>query len=111
MFSIIHYNTDSIIFTASLAVLPMAIGCIFGSYFSEKFGRKSTHSLSSLPLTTGWLLIYFAGSTKLILIGRFLTGFWSGTLATCTGVYVGETSEPKYRGFLLGGISFAISLG
>lgn len=89
----------------------MAIGAIFGVYFSEQFGRKSTHSLASFPLTVGWLLIYFATTTKLILIGRFLTGLCSGIISTCTGVYIGETSEPKYRGFLLGGISFAISLG
>lgn len=89
----------------------MAIGSIFGGYFSEKFGRRSTHSMSSLPLSAGWLLIYFAANTKLILIGRFLTGLCCGMLATCTGVYIGETSEPQYRGFLLGGISLAVSLG
>lgn len=94
-----------------MAVLPMALGSIIGGFFGEKFGRKSTHLNVCVPLMVGWLLIYFANGTKLILIGRFLTGLCCGVLATCTGIFIAETSDPKYRGFLLGGISFAISLG
>lgn len=96
---------------ASMAALPMALGSAFGGFFSAKLGRKRTHSLACLPTFLGWILIYLATETKMILIGRFITGFVTGMLATVTGVYIGETSDPAYRGFLLAGISFSVALG
>ncbi|XP_072382151.1 facilitated trehalose transporter Tret1-like isoform X1 [Diabrotica undecimpunctata] len=96
---------------ASVAALPMAVGSAFGGIFSAKLGRKMTHSISCLPTFLGWLTIFLANRMHMILIGRFITGFTTGMLATVTGVYIGETSDPKYRGFLLGAISFSIALG
>ncbi|KAJ8939309.1 hypothetical protein NQ314_011167, partial [Rhamnusium bicolor] len=96
---------------ASMAALPMATGCIFGGILTENLGRRSTHMLTCIPSIIGWLVISFAINTRMILTGRFITGFCVGMLAPATGVYIGETSEPRYRGFLLAGISFAVSLG
>lgn len=94
-----------------MAALPMAVGSLIGGVLNEKFGRKSTHMIVCLPMLAGWLFIYFATNTELILTGRFLTGLCTGILGSSTGVYIGETSEPQYRGFLLGAISLAISVG
>ncbi|XP_018576515.1 facilitated trehalose transporter Tret1-2 homolog isoform X2 [Anoplophora glabripennis] len=96
---------------ASMAALPMATGCILGGVLIEKIGRKHTHMLTCLPTLLGWLLIAFACNTRMILGGRFITGLCVGILGAATSVYIGETSKPKYRGFLLAGISFAVSLG
>ncbi|KAJ8956297.1 hypothetical protein NQ318_015033 [Aromia moschata] len=96
---------------ASMAALPMATGCILGGILTEKFGRKSAHVLTCLPTLIGWLIIAFATNTSMLLVGRFVTGICTGMLGPATGVYIGETSEPKYRGFLLAGISFSVSLG
>ncbi|XP_056639604.1 facilitated trehalose transporter Tret1-like isoform X1 [Diorhabda sublineata] len=96
---------------ASMAALPMALGSAFGGFFSAKLGRKRTHTLACLPTFLSWILIYLATDTKMILTGRFISGFVTGMLASVTGVYIGETSDPANRGFLLAGISFSVSLG
>lgn len=88
--------------TASLAVIPMAVGTLIGGVLIQKYGRKSTHIITSVPFFVGWLLIHFAMNLEMLLTGRFLTGLSSGILGPATGVYIGETSDPKYRGVLLG---------
>ncbi|KAJ8916503.1 hypothetical protein NQ315_000145 [Exocentrus adspersus] len=109
--STISVDDEQASWIASMAALPMAAGCILGGYLIEKIGRKHTHMLTCLPMLLGWLLIGFASNTQMILGGRFVTGLCVGILGAATSVYIGETSEPKYRGFLLAAISFAVSLG
>lgn len=94
-----------------MAALPMAIGCLLGGFFMEKFGRKTAHLLTCIPCIAGWTIIYFSHNLELLLIGRFLTGLCVGLLGPSSSVYIGETSDPKYRGFLLAGISLAIAVG
>ncbi|XP_057656176.1 facilitated trehalose transporter Tret1-like [Diorhabda carinulata] len=96
---------------ASLAALPMALGCVIGGILLNKLGRKVTHSVSCIPIFLGWFFIYMANHVTIIFLGRFVTGLFNGILATATGVYIGETSDPKYRGFLLAGISFSVAFG
>lgn len=96
---------------ASMAALPMALGCVIGGILLNKLGRKITHAVTCIPIFLGWLLIYLANHVTIILIGRFITGLFAGILAPVTGVYIGETSDPTYRGFLLAGISFSVAFG
>lgn len=77
----------------------------------EKFGRRLAHLILSLPFIIGWLLISIADSLTFLLIGRFITGFCVGLIGPVSSVYIGETCDPRYRGILLGGISFAVSMG
>lgn len=87
---------------ASLAVIPMAFGTLIGGVLMEKYGRKNTHIITCTPYFGGWLLMYFAVNLEMLLIGRFLTGLSSGMITPATGVYIGEITEPKLRGVLLG---------
>lgn len=96
---------------AAMGALPMPLGCILGGYLMEVIGRKTIHMAACLPCIFGWLAICFAYNLELILFGRFLTGLSVGLLGPPTGVYMSETSEPKFRGFLLAFISFAIAFG
>lgn len=80
----------------------MAGGTLFGGFLIQKYGRKMTHIITCFPYFVGWILMYFAVNLEMLLTGRFLTGLSAGVLAPATGVYIGETSEPKYRGVLLG---------
>lgn len=77
----------------------------------EQFGRKASHLLTCVPCIAGWIIIYLAYNLELLLVGRFLTGLCVGLLGPSSSVYIGETSHPKYRGFLLAAISLAIALG
>lgn len=94
-----------------MAALPMAIGCIIGGIIMEKYGRKMAHLILNIPFVVGWIFIAAATNLTWILVGRFLTGFCVGLLGPPASVYIGETSDPKYRGFLLAGVSLAIAIG
>lgn len=94
-----------------MAALPMALGTIFGGFLMQQFGRKMTHLIAAVPCLVGWLVIYFATSIEMLLLGRFLTGLVVGALGPPSSVYIGETSAPRYRGFLLAAISLAIAIG
>jgi facilitated trehalose transporter len=96
---------------ASIAALPMAFGCIFGGIAMEKYGRKMALFLVSLITIFGWVMLSIAPNIILILSGRFFTGLSVGMLGPPSSVYIGETSEPKYRGFLLAWISLSVSIG
>lgn len=94
-----------------MAALPMAIGCILSGILIEKFGRKTTQLITSIPLIIGWALIGYSWNIEMILIGRFITGLCVGLMGPACSVYISEMSAPKYRGFLLAGISLAIAAG
>lgn len=96
---------------ASMAALPMAVGCILGGIIMERYGRRAIHLVLNVNFIIGWLVIAFATDLPCILIGRFLTGLSVGLLGPPASVYIGETSGPRYRGFLLAGVSLAIAVG
>lgn len=96
---------------AAMAALPMAPGCLISGWMMEKFGRKTSHYIICAPFLLGWILIACASNLGLMLLGRFFTGLCVGLLGPLGPVYIGETSEPKYRGFFLAAISLAIAVG
>jgi len=59
---------------ASMAALPMALGCLAGGYGMEKLGRRRMNQLLCLPFIAGWLLMAMAHNVQLLIAGRFLTG-------------------------------------
>lgn len=96
---------------ASMAALPMVFGCFIGGYMMERFGRRMTHLISSVPMVLGWAIISLAPNLWVILLGRFITGLCVGVTGAPGSVYIGEVSEPRYRGVFLSFISLGISLG
>lgn len=96
---------------ASMAPLPMAAGCIIGGLLMERFGRKSAHLLLNVSFAIGWCALSMAQSYPQILIGRFITGLSCGLVGPPASVYIAETSDPRYRGILLAGVTFAVSGG
>ncbi|XP_066148673.1 facilitated trehalose transporter Tret1-2 homolog [Euwallacea fornicatus] len=108
---LIRINKEEASWVASLAVIPMAVGTLIGGLFIQKYGRKKTQIIVCVPYFLGWILMYFAINLEMLLTGRFLTGLCSGVLGPATVVYIGETSDPKYRGVFLGGIPLCVSIG
>ncbi|XP_053618677.1 facilitated trehalose transporter Tret1-2 homolog isoform X2 [Plodia interpunctella] len=96
---------------AAMAALPMAPGCLISGWLMEMFGRKTSHYILCAPFLIGWVLISCANNLTLMLLGRFFTGFCVGLLGPLGPVYIGETSDPKYRGFFLAAVSLAIAIG
>uniref|UniRef100_A0A182MLS9 Major facilitator superfamily (MFS) profile domain-containing protein n=1 Tax=Anopheles culicifacies TaxID=139723 RepID=A0A182MLS9_9DIPT len=102
---------DQASWIASMAPLPMALGCILGGYLMERCGRKTAHLLLNVSFAIGWCVLSTAGSYPQILAGRFITGLSCGLVGPPASVYIAETSDPKYRGILLAGVTFAVSGG
>lgn len=94
-----------------MAALPMSIGCILAGLLLERVGRRTTLFLVSVPFVAGWVIISAARDLPALLVGRFITGLCVGLLGPASAVYIGETSEPKYRGILLAAVSLAVAVG
>lgn len=92
-----------------MAALPMALGCLISGWMMEKCGRKTSQMITCGPLLLGWILIACANGLTLMLLGRFLTGLCLGVLGPLGPVYIGEITDPKYRGFFLAGVSLAMA--
>lgn len=56
------------------------------------------------PFLFGWLMVSFAPSLTVMLIGRFITGFCGGAFTLIVPVYNGEIAEPSIRGTLSAGM-------
>ncbi|XP_049881497.1 facilitated trehalose transporter Tret1-2 homolog [Pectinophora gossypiella] len=109
--SIINYDENTGSWIAAMAALPMAPGCLISGWMMEKFGRKTSHYMVCAPFLLGWILIACASDLSLMLLGRFFTGLCVGLLGPLGPVYIGETTDPKYRGFFLAAVSLAIAVG
>lgn len=107
--SLVDYETASWI--ASSAVLPLTFSSLLGGYLIEKIGRKWVHCLACIPGIAGWLIITFSDTVAMILFGRVLTGVCGGLTGPATNIYIAETTEPKLRPFILGGIALYLTLG
>lgn len=94
-----------------MAALPMAPGCLISGWLMEKFGRRTSQYIICAPLLLGWILVAVAQNLSTMLAGRFFTGFCVGLCGPLCPVYIGETTEPKYRGFFLAAVSLAIAIG
>lgn len=60
---------------ASSVTVAAPLGCLFIGLALDKIGRISTFKISLWPCFIGWLLIAFANDSKIMIIGRLLTGF------------------------------------
>ncbi|KFB35580.1 AGAP005600-PA-like protein [Anopheles sinensis] len=107
----ISITEDQSSWIASMAPLPMAFGCIMGGLLMERCGRKSAHLLLNVSFAVGWCVLSMAHGYPQILVGRFITGFSCGLVGPPASVYIAETSDPRYRGILLAGVTFAVSGG
>ncbi|CAB3258746.1 unnamed protein product [Arctia plantaginis] len=104
-------DDDTASWIAAMAALPMAPGCLVSGWMMEKFGRRTSQYITCIPLLLGWIFIACSYNLGLMLIGRFFTGLCAGLLGPLVAVYIGEITEPRYRGFFLASISLAIALG
>ncbi|CAH2061115.1 unnamed protein product, partial [Iphiclides podalirius] len=109
--SVIPWDENTASWIAAMAALPMAPGCLISGWMMEKCGRRLSHFIVCAPLLLGWIFIACANNLTLMLVGRFLTGLCVGLLGPVGPVYIGETSEPKFRGIFLAAVSLAIAVG
>ncbi|KAF0304858.1 Facilitated trehalose transporter Tret1-2 [Amphibalanus amphitrite] len=64
----------------------------------QALGRRSALVLVSLPAVLGWLLVTYAGSLTVLLLGRLLTGASVGWTTVVAPTYVAEVTTARLRG-------------
>lgn len=89
----------------------MAITCIFAATLMEKFGRRLLLRIASALFAVCWMILYFSENFCGLLFGRFMTGFCAGLTSPTVAVYIGEITQPAYRGLFLSLKMFCGSLG
>ncbi|XP_011630038.1 facilitated trehalose transporter Tret1-2 homolog [Pogonomyrmex barbatus] len=104
-------NIDQESWIAAAVVLPLTPGCWTGGFMAEKFGRKMSVMLVCPVYFVGWLIIGLANGVTSLIIGRLLSGYCMGVLASIFPIYVSETSDPLLRGILLGAVSLTLAIG
>ncbi|KAL4232111.1 major facilitator superfamily [Mactra antiquata] len=97
-------------FGALLTVGAM-LGGPFAGWCIEKYGRKATIRLTSVPFAIGWLCIFAATGSLPLFVGRFCCGFASGLVTVCVPVYIAEVSTNSLRGTLGAGVQLSITIG
>ncbi|XP_049873513.1 facilitated trehalose transporter Tret1-like isoform X2 [Pectinophora gossypiella] len=96
---------------ASIHSAATPLGSMMSGPVMEAIGRRRTLQASTLPLVLGWILIGTATHHALVLLGRVVCGFAVGIMAAPSQVYIGEISEPRLRGLLIGTPFVAYSVG
>lgn len=86
-----------------LAIMPLiggGIGSLVAAATIDILGRKKTILLTSFPFFAAWIMVAYAKSITVLVVGRLLTGAADGVTFTAVPMYLGEISEPKIRGML-----------
>ncbi|XP_063390028.1 facilitated trehalose transporter Tret1-like [Cydia fagiglandana] len=96
---------------AAIAPISSILGCVCVGTLLDCFGRRTVHIILAFPFMAGWLAMAFAKDFPTMMVGRFLTGFSYGAVRPTTIIYLGEISDPKYRGIILLCPSLALNLG
>lgn len=76
-------------------------GAIFGTFFSERFGRKWTVVGSGALFIVG-VALHFIIQIKVLYVGRVITGLGVGATTVIIPVYIAECSPAPIRGRLVG---------
>ena len=83
-------------FSASLSNIGQLAGAILTGYSANKWGRRISLMLLSVPLGLGWLVVAVsAGDFGWLVVGRMLQGV--GILSSVSQVYLVEIADVSHR--------------
>ncbi|KAF5269956.1 hypothetical protein FQR65_LT05755 [Abscondita terminalis] len=87
-----------------ISAFPIGMMC-------DKYGRKTTLIISTIITLLGWVIILFANSIEMLLIGRFVDGLGSGSNFFLVPIYICEIAEKEIRGKLSSFIPLFFGIG
>ncbi len=97
------------ILAAAFAVMQILFSPLLGN-LSDRFGRRPVLLISMFFLAIDSLLMAFASSIWLLLIGRIIGGITAATQSTATA-YVADISDPAQKAANFGLVSAAFGFG
>lgn len=84
-----------------MAVAGAIIGAAFGGWINDKFGRKKSIIVSDVLFFLGAIVMAFAPSPLILIIGRILVGLGVGMASMTAPLYISEASPHNIRGSLV----------
>ncbi|XP_050685198.1 facilitated trehalose transporter Tret1-like [Leptidea sinapis] len=109
--SVLRLTLEHESWIASILGLALISGIVTAPFVLQRWGRRLTNQLSTLPSLAGWALLLCAKNPETLLISRFLLGFAMGLQAAAAPVSIAEYSAPKHRGAFLATIAFSFATG
>jgi len=106
-----HNNENAASWFGSIVTIGAMVGCPFGGWLLDKFGRKQTLLLCALPFLAGWFAVFIGANLEVLFIGRLLTGIGSGMACVAAPLYISETSTKELRGMLGSGVQLSVTIG
>lgn len=95
----------------SLALLGAFFGSLLAGPLSDWSGRKLIIIFSDLLFVAGSLIMAFADSIIMLMVGRFVVGLGVGIASMIVPVYLSEVSPISTRGRVVACFIVAVTLG
>lgn len=95
----------------SITVAGALVAAVICGPASDYFGRRPIIVISSVVFTAGALLMAFAQSYDILLVGRFIVGLGVGAASTSMPVFVSEAAPSEQRGMLVTCVNMATTGG
>ena len=83
--------------TASVQSIASPAGAFLSGFLMDRWGRRSTLILCTVPFTVSWLILAFATKHVYILAARAMAGFASGLTIGPTQVQIKYSLIPYYK--------------
>ncbi|XP_031631811.1 sugar transporter ESL1-like [Contarinia nasturtii] len=87
---------------ASLGFILKPIGSFISGLITDSLGRRPAMIFVNIPYAIGWYTLYQSSSLWHLYLGIAFLGLAVGLMEAAVVSYIGEISEPKYRGVFLG---------
>uniref|UniRef100_A0A8D8SL17 Facilitated trehalose transporter Tret1 n=1 Tax=Cacopsylla melanoneura TaxID=428564 RepID=A0A8D8SL17_9HEMI len=93
-------NDEESSWLGSILFLFHPVGAIISGYLLEIVGRKKLMIVVCIPFYFGWILLYYATSVTMIMLGTITMSIGLGFCEAPIISYLGEVCEPRIRGAL-----------
>ena len=91
----------------SMALLGAGIGSFFAGTLSDCYGRKPVIMVADVMFTIGSIIMGYAPSITMLIVGRVIVGLGVGIAAQIVPLYLAEISPQEIRGMM---ISFNVAM-
>jgi len=85
----------------SIALIGAAIGALFSGNISDKIGRKKVIIFADILFTAGSVIMAFAPTIAVLMVGRLIIGFGVGIASQIVPLYLSEVAPVEIRGKLV----------
>ncbi|OEL30462.1 Inositol transporter 4 [Dichanthelium oligosanthes] len=95
----------------SMAVAGAIVGAGAGGWLNDRFGRRPSILIADLLFLAGSMVMCFAPTPAIIIVGRVLVGLGVGMASMTSPLYISEASPARIRGALVSTNGLLITAG